>query len=123
FFPFEAMGLSNKYKVQPPTITDYGFTYNDEILAKKLGGKLWEGAQMAVEEFNRRAARAHINPDNLRLKLRDGYILQRNKTFGLHAEQGDLNNPRIHKNSAAGESTESGADQSTRDAWKALTEK
>src|SRR5499427_10599958 len=50
FFPFEKMGLSNKYKVQPPTITDYGFTYNDEILAKKLGGKLWEGAQMAVEE-------------------------------------------------------------------------
>src|SRR5215813_2307999 len=123
FFPFEAMGLSNKYKVQPPTMTDYGFTYNDEILAKKLGGKLWEGAQMAVEEFNRRAARAHINPDNLRLKLRDRYILQRNKTFGLHAEQGDVNNPRISKNSAAGESTESGADQSTRDAWKALTEK
>jgi len=123
FFPFEAMGLSNKYKVQPPTITDYGFTYNDEVLAKKLGGKLWEGAAMAVEEFNRRAARAHVSPDDLRLKLRDRYLAQRNKTFGLHAEQGDVNNPRVSKNPAAGESTESGADQSTSAAWKALTEK
>src|SRR5215475_4978346 len=120
FFPFEAMGLSNKYKVQPPTITDYGFTYNDEILAKKLGGKLWEGAQMAVEEFNKRAARARVSPDVLRRQLRDRYLAQRNKTFGLHAEQGDVNNPRISKNSAAGESTESGSDQSTSAAWKAL---
>jgi N-acetylmuramoyl-L-alanine amidase len=123
FFPFEAMGLSNKYKVQPPTITDYGFTYNDEVLAKKLGGKLWEGAQMAVEEFKRRAARARVSPDDLRRQLRDRYLAQRNKTLGLHADQGDVNNPRVPKNPAAGESTESGADQSTRDAWKALTEK
>jgi hypothetical protein len=123
FFPFEALGLSNKYKVQPPTITDYGFTYNDEILAKKLGGKLWEGAQMAVEEFNRRAARARVSPDDLRRQLRDRYLAQRNKTFGLHAEQGDVNNPRISKKSAADESAESGADQSTSAAWKALTQK
>src|SRR5262245_18940662 len=123
YFPFEAMGLSNKYKVQPPTIADYGFTYNDEVLAKKLGGKLWEGAQMAVEEFNRRAARARVSPDDLRRQLRDRYLAQRNKTFGLHAEQGDVNNPRVPKNPAAGESTESGADQSTSAAWKALTKK
>jgi N-acetylmuramoyl-L-alanine amidase len=123
FFPFEQMGLSNKYKVQPPTIADYGFTYNDEVLAKKLGGKLWEGARMAVEEFNRRAARAHLSPDDLRLKLRDRYLAQRNKTFGLHAEQGDVNNPRVSKNPAAGDPTESGADQSTSAAWKALTVK
>ena len=123
FFPFEAMGLSNKYKVLPPTITDYGFTYNDEVLAKKLGGKLWEGAQKAVEEFNRRARAARLSPDDLRRQLRDRYLAQRNKTFGLHAEQGDVNNPRVPKNPAAGESTESGADQSTSAAWKALTEK
>jgi len=124
FFPFEAMGLSNKYKVQPPTITDYGFTYNDEILAKKLGGKLWEGAQMAVEEFNRRAARARVSPDDLRRQLRDRYLLQARKTFGLHPQQGDVDDPRLDKRtSAAGESTVSGADQSTSDAWKALTNK
>jgi len=123
FFPFEAMGLSNKYKVLPPTITDYGFTYNDEVLAKKLGGKLWEGAQKAVEEFKRRAARARVSPDDLRRQLRDRYLAQRNKTLGLHADQGDVNNPRDSKNPAAGDPTESGADQSTTAAWKALTEK
>jgi len=123
FFPFEAMGLSNKYKVRPPSIIDYGFTHNAEVLAKKLGGKLWEGAAMAEEEFNRRAAREHISPDDLRSKLRDRYLSQRNKTLGLHAEQGDVNNPRVSKNPAAGESTESGGDQGTSAAWKALTEK
>jgi N-acetylmuramoyl-L-alanine amidase-like protein len=123
FFPFEQMGLSNKYKVRTPSIIDYGFTHNEEVLAKKLGGKLWEGAAMAEEEFNRRAAREHISPDDLRSKLRDRYLSQRNKTLGLHAEQGDVNNPRVSKNPAAGESTESGGDQGTSAAWKALTEK
>jgi hypothetical protein len=50
--------------------------------------------------------------------------LQRNKTLGLHAEQGDVNNPRLDKKpSGAGEPTETSADQSTSAAWKALTEK
>jgi N-acetyl-anhydromuramyl-L-alanine amidase AmpD len=121
FFPFEAMGLSNKYKVRPPTMTDYGFTYNEELLAKKLGHKLWEGASAAEEEFNRQAELARVSPEELRLKLRDRYLAQRNKTLGLHAEQGDVNNPRLDKiPSAAGETTASGADQSTSAAWKAL---
>jgi hypothetical protein len=120
FFPFEAMGLSDKYKVQPPNMIDYGFTYDEDVLGKKLGGKPWEGAAMAVEEFNRRALAARVSPDDLRLKLRDRYISQRNKTFGLHAEQGDVNNPRISKKpSGDGESTESDDSQSTSAAWKA----
>jgi hypothetical protein len=124
FFPFEKMGLSNKYKVRPPNMTDYGFTYNEDLLAKKLSHKLWEGASTAEEEFNRQAELARISPDELRLKLRDRYIAQRNKTLGLHAEQGDVNNPRLDKiPSAAGEATVSGADQSTSAAWKALIEK
>jgi len=122
FFPFELMGLSNKYKVQPPSMTDYGFTYNEDVLAKKLSNKLWEGAQKAGDEFNRRAEQARVNPDDLRSKMRERYLSQRNKTMGLHAEQGDVNNPRVDiKPSAAGESTS--ADHSTSDAWKALIEK
>lgn len=124
FFPFEMMGLSNKYKVRPPNMIDYGFTYDDDLLAKKLGHKLWEGAATAEKEFNKKAELARVSPDEMRSKMRDRYILQRNKTLGLHAEQGDVNNPRIDKkSSAAGESTESGADQSPSAAWKALTEK
>jgi hypothetical protein len=124
FFPFEMMGLSNKYKVQPTNMADYGFTYNEDVLAKKLGGKLWEGAAMAEEEFKRRAAQERVSPDDLRRKLRDRYLSQRNKTLGLHAEQGDVNNPRLDKKPFPdGEATVSGADQSTSAAWKALVEK
>ena len=121
FFPFEMMGLSNKYKVQPPNMIDYGFTYDEDVLAK-LDHKLWEGAVTAGEEFNRRATKERLSPDDLRTKLRSLYIKQRNKTLGLHAEAGDANSARAAKK-PAGESEESGADQSTSAAWKALTEK
>lgn len=108
FFPFEAMGLSNKYKIQPPNMIDYGFTYDEDVLAK-IGHKLWEGAVTAEEEFNKRAAAARVAPDVLRRKMRDRYILQRNKTHGLRARPGDANNPRLaEKSFAAGESTGSG---------------
>jgi N-acetyl-anhydromuramyl-L-alanine amidase AmpD len=122
FFPFELMGLSDKYKIQPPNMADYGFTYNEDLLAKKLGNKLWEGAATAEKEFNRRATKERVSPDVLRSKLRNLYITQRNKTVGLHADAGDANSARGGKKSA-GESTEPGADQSTSAAWKALIEK
>jgi hypothetical protein len=115
FFPFERMGLSDKYKIQPPTMTDYGFTYDADVMAKL--GNLWEGAATAEETFKRRAEQAGVSPDVLRSKMRDHYVSQCNKTFGLHAEQGDV---KGSKKSADGESTVSGADQSTSDAWKAL---
>jgi N-acetyl-anhydromuramyl-L-alanine amidase AmpD len=120
FFPFEAMGLSDKYKIQPPNMTDYGFTYDEDVLAKKLDHKPWEGAVMAEKEFNRRAELEHVSPDDLRRKLRDRYISQRNKTLGLHPEPSDANNPRAAKKpSDAGESTEPVDSQSTSAAWKA----
>lgn len=109
-FPFEEMGLSDKYKVQPPNMIDYGFTYDEDVLAKI--GKLWEGAARAEEEFKKRAERARVDPDVLRRKLRDRYILQRNKTIGLRARYGDANNPRLaEKSFAAGQSMGSGNNQ------------
>ncbi len=93
YFPFASMGLSDKYKVQPLHMTDYGFTYDEDVL-KKIGHKLWEGAVTAEEEFNRRAERAGVSPDILRRKMRDRYISQRNKTNGLRPGPSDANNPR-----------------------------
>jgi N-acetyl-anhydromuramyl-L-alanine amidase AmpD len=120
FFPFEAMGLSDKYKVQPPNITDYGFTYDDDLMMK-LGNNLWEGAKTAGEEFKRMAERAGVSPDDLRSRFRDRYVTQRNKVIRLHPDSGDANNARLaNKPSGAGVTTESGASQSTSDAWKAL---
>jgi hypothetical protein len=82
FFPFEAMGLSDKYKVLPPPMTDYGFTYDNDVMAK-LGNNLWEGAIAAGEEFKNRAERVNLDPDGLRRRLRDRYVSQRNKVLGL----------------------------------------
>jgi N-acetyl-anhydromuramyl-L-alanine amidase AmpD len=107
-FPFEAMGLSDKYKIQPPNMSDYGFTYDEDVLAK-LNNKLWEGAVSAEEEFKKRAEKSGASPDLLRRRLRDRYISQCKKIRGLHAGPGDADKPQIaEKPSGAGQSTESG---------------
>ena len=71
-FPFEAMGLSDKYQIKPPYITDYGFTWDETVLAK-IGGEIWPGALAADAEFKQKAERAHIDTEVLRLKLRERY--------------------------------------------------
>ena len=71
-FPFEGMGLSDKYKVPAPHMTDFGFTWDEEIL-EKLNKTLWPGAISADEEFKRRAEKQHIAVETLRLRLRERY--------------------------------------------------
>ncbi|MCI0665589.1 MAG: N-acetylmuramoyl-L-alanine amidase, partial [Acidobacteria bacterium] len=85
-FPFEAMDLSDKYKILPPNISDYGFTYDKEIL-EKLGHKLWEGAIRADREFMEQAERARLDPELLRRQLRDRYMAQLEKVRKLRAAQ------------------------------------
>jgi len=107
-FPFEAMGLSDKYKVPSPNITDYGFTYDEEILAK-LGNKLWEGAIVAEEEFKKRAEAKRTTPELLRRRLRDRYLAQREKARGLRPQQNDAGTPSLAAQSPAeSSSAESG---------------
>jgi hypothetical protein len=83
-FPFEAMGLSDKYKVHPPNMSDYGFIYDEETL-EKLGRTLWPGAIAAEEEFNKRSEKLHINAEVLRRRWRDRYVAQMEKARKLHA--------------------------------------
>jgi hypothetical protein len=71
-FPFQAMGLSDKYQVAPASISEFGFTYDEETL-HKLGGTTWPGVAIAEEEFKSRAARANLSPEELRRRLRDRY--------------------------------------------------
>ena len=78
-FPFEAMGLSDKYKVPPPNMLDYGCVYDEETL-EKLENVLWEGAVAAEQEFRRRVERSRMGADSLRLKLRDRYYAQLNRS-------------------------------------------
>jgi N-acetylmuramoyl-L-alanine amidase len=117
FFPFEAMGLSDKYKIQPPNMIDYGFTYDNDVMAK-IDNQLWEGARTAGGEFKKRAERESVSPDDLRQKMRDRYVLQRNKVLRLHPYSGDT--AKKSSGADAGLTTESSASQSISDAWKAI---
>jgi hypothetical protein len=74
-FPFDLMGLTDKYKVSLPSVSEYGFTYDDEVL-QKLDGKLWEGAIIAEREFKKRAEKAGKDPETLRLQLLERYKAQ-----------------------------------------------
>lgn len=87
-FPFEAMGLSDKYKVAPPNMLDYGFTYDEETL-EKLKNVLWPGAVEAEQEFRRRVERSKMGAEPLRQRLRDRYFAQLNRARQLRPPDGD----------------------------------
>ncbi|HEX8558211.1 MAG TPA: peptidoglycan recognition family protein [Pyrinomonadaceae bacterium] len=71
-FPFEAMGLSDKYAVRPASIAEFGFGYDAELVAR-LGGSLWPGVEAAEAEFARRAQDGGVRPDDLRERMRAVY--------------------------------------------------
>ncbi len=81
-FPFEAMGLSDKYKVQPASMIDYGFRYDEEIL-RKLGNTIWPGALAAEEDFQKQVGRVRSGSEQLRRGLRDRYLRQMEKARQL----------------------------------------
>ena len=81
-FPFEAFGLSDKYKVAPASVSEFGFTYDEEI-AEKLGGDVWAGVKLAEEEFRRRAEELHKTPEEMRRHMRERYQAEMNLTLKL----------------------------------------
>ena len=75
-FPFEAMGLSDKYKIPPVSITEFGF--------RSDGTVVWPGVKEAEDEFKRRAEGASMTPEGLRQSLRERYREQMELTRKLH---------------------------------------
>ena len=71
-FPFEAMGLSDKYGVAPASVAELGFGYDAE-LAAQLGGSVWAGVAAGEEQFARRAEAQGADPDDLRERMRGVY--------------------------------------------------
>ncbi|HEX8149654.1 MAG TPA: peptidoglycan recognition family protein [Pyrinomonadaceae bacterium] len=71
-FPFEAMGLSDKYAVAPASVAELGFGYDPE-LAALLGGRMWPGVAAGEEAFARRAAGEGGDADELRGRMRALY--------------------------------------------------
>jgi hypothetical protein len=85
-FPFEAMGLSDKYQVAPVSVSEFGFTYDTELLAR-LDGVMWPGVSVAEAEFQRRAAEAGVKLEDLRREMRSVYRRQMDLTARLRQEE------------------------------------
>jgi hypothetical protein len=81
-FPFEAFGLSDKYKVAPASVSEFGFTYDEEI-ADMLGGDVWAGVKLAEAEFRRRAEERNMTPEAMRRHMRERYQEEMNLTLRL----------------------------------------
>jgi hypothetical protein len=71
-FPFEALGLSDKYAVAPASVGELGFGYDADIVAE-IGGSVWPGVAAAEGEFARRAEGQGTQPDELRRRMRSVY--------------------------------------------------
>ena len=71
-FPFEAMGLSDKYAVAPASVAELGFGYDPELVAL-LGGRMWPGVAAGEETFERRARTECAKPDELRCRMHKVY--------------------------------------------------
>ncbi|HEX8458542.1 MAG TPA: peptidoglycan recognition family protein [Pyrinomonadaceae bacterium] len=81
-FPFEAFGLSDKYKVAPASVSEFGFTYDEEIIAK-LGGDVWAGVKIGEAEFRRRAEELKLTTEEMRRRMRERYQEEMNLTLRL----------------------------------------
>lgn len=71
-FPFEAMGLSDKYAVAPASVAELGFGYDPELLVL-LGGQMWPGVAAGETEFARRAEGQGARPEELRGRMQKVY--------------------------------------------------
>jgi hypothetical protein len=71
-FPFEALGLSDKYAVAPASVAELGFGYDSDIVSQ-IGGHVWPGVEAAETEFARHASEQNSKPDALRDRMRSVY--------------------------------------------------
>lgn len=67
-FPFGALGLDDKYLVPPPSMTAFGFSY-DEDLVERLNGDLWPGVEYAEHQVRTRAEEEGLTPAVYRARL------------------------------------------------------
>jgi hypothetical protein len=70
-FPFEALGLSNKYDFELMAISKFGFGYDRQYVAA-AGGRRWPGLERAESKLKEAAARANQSiEEERRLLQRD----------------------------------------------------
>jgi hypothetical protein len=71
-FPFREVGLPNNYELPLPSLTEFGFEY-DETFRAAMGASTWNGIIASERHLERAAARMRTAADEHRTKLRDRY--------------------------------------------------
>jgi hypothetical protein len=71
-FPFRELGLPNNYELALPSVTEFGFEYDDTVRAA-MGASTWNGIIASERQLERAAARIRIAADEHRAKLRERY--------------------------------------------------
>jgi hypothetical protein len=74
-FPFAALGLDDKYEVPLPSITEFGFAY-DEHFMQTLEGEMWPGVELAEIELARKAEDQGLSSSSMRKQLHRRYRQQ-----------------------------------------------
>lgn len=73
-FPFNMVGLTDKYQQPPTCIAEFGFKY-DRSFQAAIGGKLWPGIDLAEAQLRARAADVGITTDALKHQLQNDFTL------------------------------------------------
>ncbi len=71
-FPYEELGLSNKYTEEIPSIVKFGFGY-DAAFVEALGGRLWPGIRLSEARIERQAALQGLSVETYRRRLQQRY--------------------------------------------------
>jgi hypothetical protein len=75
-FPFEELGLGNNYEQPLPSVSLFGFEYDDAYLAS-AGAPLRESLPRSKEEARQAAVRSGLSPTGYRTVLRGRYLQMR----------------------------------------------
>jgi hypothetical protein len=71
-FPFAELGLPDNYAAPAPSISEFGFEY-DDVLVQASRGRPWVGLLESEDELKQRSASQHMSPGRLRARLRQRY--------------------------------------------------
>jgi hypothetical protein len=91
-FPFEAMGVSDKYSIPPPSVAKYGCGWDDEIMAK-VGGTLWAGVNTGQDQFKKFADSSDVSVGNLRQEMKELYQVQLETARNLRDKNAGASSP------------------------------
>jgi len=71
-FPFDALGLPDNYQLPLPSLTQWGFGY-DAQLVKDLGGRVWPGLRLSETIAQREAGARSLSIENYRAARAEQY--------------------------------------------------